>query len=126
TTVSSVEVLKAGASASTTFTVDAADLASAGSVLGNSGTDTLVVVDTLVDLRGTTASSVEVLKAGNAGDTVFTVDAGDLAKGGSLIGSAGNDTLLSSGTALDLSGTTLSGIEVLQAGTSTAATFTVD
>ncbi len=43
TTLSSVEILAAGSSLATTFTVDAADLLSGGSVVGSSGNDTLIV-----------------------------------------------------------------------------------
>src|SRR6185295_20233703 len=62
----------------------------------------------------------------NSGDTKFTVDASDLVAGGSVIGGGGNDTLTVVGTAFDLTGTTLTGVEILKTSTSLATTFTVD
>ncbi|HVO04740.1 MAG TPA: hypothetical protein VMT54_21270, partial [Candidatus Cybelea sp.] len=126
TALSSVEILQAGSSLATTFTVDAADLASGGSVIGSSGNDTLTVLGTAFDLTSTTLSSIESLKTGSSLATTFTVDQADLAAGGSVLGSTGSDTLLAVGTALDLSSTTVSSIEILKAGTSLATTFTVD
>ncbi|MBC7905988.1 MAG: hypothetical protein H7Y60_04460 [Rhodospirillaceae bacterium] len=126
TTLSSLEVIKAGNGAATTFTVDLADLASGGSVVGTGAVDTLVVKDATVNLTATTLSSVEVIKAGTTGDTTFTVDQSDLTIGGSVIGNAGTDALVISSTALNLTGTTMSGIEVIKAGAATATTFTVD
>ncbi len=126
TTLTSIEILKAGSSLGTTFTVDAADLASGGSVNGNSGTDTLVMKTTAFDLTSTTLSSIEVLQAGSASATTFTVDAADLAAGGSVIGSTGSDILTIKGTTFDTSSTTLSSIENLKAQSSLATTFVVD
>src|SRR6185295_12335227 len=107
TTLTSIENLKAGTSLSTTFTVDAADLASSGSVTGSSGTDTLIINGTAADLTSTTLSSIEVLQTGSSLATTFTVNPADLASGGSVIGSSGNDTLVVASTAFDLSSTSL-------------------
>ncbi len=126
TTLSSIDVIKAGNTGDTTFTVDGSDLASGGSVIGNAGTDTLTTTGTLLDTSGTAISSVEILAAGASGDTTFKVDQGDLASGGSVIGGAEDDTLLVNGTSLDLTSTTLSSVETLKAGSSGATTFTVD
>ncbi|MDY0873797.1 hypothetical protein, partial [Dongia rigui] len=126
TALTSVEVLKAGVSTATTFTVDANDLASGGSVVGSSGSDTLIIDSTAFDLTSTTLTSIEQLVAGQNTDTTFTVDAADLAAGGSVIGSSGNDTLIIKGTAFNLTSTTLTDVEILQAGSTAATTFTVD
>jgi hypothetical protein len=126
TTLTSVEILKTGNSLATTFTVDQADLVSGGTVQGSSGTDTLVVKDAAIDLTSTTLSSIEILKAGSNAATTFTVDAADLASGGSVVGSTGSDVLVMKTTAFDLSSTSLTSIETLQAGSSLATTFTVD
>jgi hypothetical protein len=126
TTLTSIEVLKAGKSTATTFTVDAADLAANGSVIGSSGNDTLVVKDAAIDLTSTTLTSVEILKAGKSVATTFTVDVGDLVSGGSVIGSSSSDTLIVKGTAFDLSSTVLTSIEKLQADSTDAVTFTVN
>src|SRR5262249_45985035 len=107
TALSSVEILQAGLTVATTFTVDQADLDAGGSssaVIGNLGNDTLQINGNNLDLTNTTLSSVEILKAGNSGGTVFTVDQADLASGGSVIGIAGSssiDTLQIHGTSLD-------------------------
>ncbi|HVO02139.1 MAG TPA: hypothetical protein VMT54_08055 [Candidatus Cybelea sp.] len=124
--VTSVEILKAGSSLDTTFTVDQADLASGGSVVGLAGHDTLIVKGTSADLSSTSLTSVEILKTGSALATTFKVDQADLASGGSIIGSSGNDTVAAAGNALDLTSTTLSSIEIIKAGLSVATTFTVD
>jgi hypothetical protein len=126
TTLSGIEKLQAGNVAATTFTVDQADLASKGSVIGSSGNDTLQIAGTSLDLRSTTLNSVEVLKAGNALATTFTVDSADLASGGSVIGSSGTDTLIVADTAFDLSSTTLTSVETLKAGSAKDTTFTVN
>ncbi len=126
TTLSSIEILKAALSTATTFTVDQADLAAGGSVTGSSGNDTVAAFGTVLDLSSTTLSSIEILKAGTSLATIFTVDSSDLIATGSVTGSTGNDILVAAGTALDLSSTTLTSIEVLQAGSSLATTFTVD
>ena len=125
TTLSSIEVLKAGNAAATTFTVDDSDLAGLQSVIGNSGRDTLAVRGAVIDLGGTSLSSVEVLAAASSSGAVFRVSQGGLVSGGTLLGGAGSDTLLATGTALNLSGTTLSGIEVIQGGAGTATTLTL-
>ena len=124
-TLSSVDILKAGTSLATTFTIDQADLAAGGSVVGGGANDTLLTVGATLNLASTTLSGVEILKAGTATDTIFTVDQGDLVVGGSVVGGAGNDTVKAAGSALDLTSTTLSSVEVIAAG-STAATLTVD
>src|SRR5262249_13797344 len=129
TTLSSVEVLKAATTGNTTFTVDAADLLSGGSVQGfgtEGGNDTLTILGTSFDLRSTTLSSVEKLVAATAADTVFTVDANDLIAGGSVLGDAGTDTLRAAGTTLDLSSTTLSAVEIVAAGLTSSTVFTID
>src|SRR5262249_1712508 len=89
TTLTSVEILKAGSTNATTFRVDQADLASGGTVVGDAGADTLTATGGALDLRSTTLSSVEILKAGKADNTIFTVDQADLAAGGSVIGGTG-------------------------------------
>jgi hypothetical protein len=126
TAITSIEILKAGNAAATTFTVDQADLIAGGSVVGSSGNDTLVVAGTALDLSSTALTSVEILKAGNTAATTFTVDQADLAAGGTVAGSSGNDTLAANGTALDLTSTTLTSVEILKAGNAAATTFTVD
>ncbi|EPY00293.1 beta strand repeat-containing protein [Magnetospirillum fulvum] len=126
TTMSSIEVLKVGSSDDTTFTVDQADLAANGSVVGNAGTDTLVIKGTNINLTATTLSGIEVLKAGSSTATTFTVNQGDLAANGSVVGNADTDTLIINGNSLDLSTTTLSSIEILKAGSSAATIFTLD
>jgi uncharacterized protein YciI len=126
TTLSSIEILQTGTSAATTFTVDQADLASKGSVLGGAGNDTLTIAGTSFDLTSTTLSSVEILKAGVAGATTFKLDLADLAFSGSVFGSSGVDTLTISGTSFDLTGTTLSSIEILKGDAAAATLFKVD
>src|SRR5262249_7696080 len=116
TTLSSIEVL-ATTKGLTTFKVDKLDLADQGTVIGSTGSDTLQVFDTDANLTSTTLNSVEVLKAGSTNNTTFTVDTGDLASGGSVIGNAvsgtnGIDTLTVNGAAADLRSTTLSNIDV--------------
>ena len=114
TTLTDIEILK-GTAASVTFTLDQDDLADKGSVTGGTGAgDTIVINDASLDLTSTTLSGVEILKAGTSNDTAFTVDQGDLAANGSVIGNSGTDTILStSGTALDLTHTTLTSVEVI-------------
>ncbi|MDY0873790.1 hypothetical protein [Dongia rigui] len=130
TTLSSIETLRAGKSAATTFTVDQADLATSGTggaVMGSSNNDTLLVTGAALTLTSTALTSIEILKAGSAAGTTFTVDQGDLATGGSVVGhTSGNDTLTISGAALNLTSTALSSIEILKAGSSSGTTFTVD
>jgi hypothetical protein len=125
-TLTSVEILKAGLSSDTTFTVDAADLASGGSVIGSSGSDTLVIHGGLLDLTATKLTSIEKIQAGTTSDTVFKIDQADLAKSGSVEGSSGTDTLTINGASLDLSSTTLTSVEVIAAGKTTATTFIVN
>ena len=126
TTLTSIEALKAGLSTATTFTVDAADLAIGGSVVGSSGSDTLIVNNAIINLTSTTLTSIEAIQTGVSTATLFTVDAADLAGGGSIVGSSGVDTLVVKGTALNLSSTSVDSIEILKAGASQATTFTVD
>src|SRR5262249_20836465 len=114
----------------TTFVVDQADIGSdpldPGNILGSSGTDTLQAAGTVLDLRSTTVSSVEVLKAGNAGGTTFMVDATDLVSGAQVIGGAGSDTLFINATSFDLNTITLSSVEAVQFLTgSNGTTFTL-
>ncbi|EPY00292.1 hypothetical protein, partial [Magnetospirillum fulvum] len=126
TTLSGIEVLKAGSSDDTTFTVDQTDLAANGSVVGDVGTDTLIINGTSLNLGTTTLSGVEILKAGMNAATTFTVDQSDLATNGSVVGSIGIDTLVAAGTMLGLSATALTSVEILKAGTTSATTFIVD
>ncbi|MBV5325459.1 MAG: hypothetical protein J0626_09435, partial [Rhodospirillaceae bacterium] len=126
TTLNSIEVLKAGLSLATAFTVTQVDLANGGSVVGSSGSDTLVIGGTSLDLTSTTLTSIENLKAGSSLATTFTVDAADIITGGTVQGSTGSDTLIIKGTAFDLNSTTATSIEKLQAGSSLATTFTLD
>src|SRR6185369_6120995 len=121
-----VEILQAGSSNATTFTVDLADLASGGSVVGSSGIDTLIVKGTAFNLSSTALTSVEILQAGSSLATTFTLDNNDLSTGGSVIGGAGLDTLLAGSTDLNLSNTTLTSIDILKATRSTATNFTLD
>jgi hypothetical protein len=115
-TLTSIEVLESTASKGTTFTVDLGDLAANGTVAGSTASgDTLIVTGTSFDMSSTSLTGIEILKAGGTGVT-FTLDQKDLASGGSLIGGAGVDTIKGTGDTLDLSSTTLSGIETLQAG----------
>ncbi|MBV5325409.1 MAG: hypothetical protein J0626_09150, partial [Rhodospirillaceae bacterium] len=120
------ERLLAGSTDATTFTVNQADLASNGSVVGTGEDDTLLAAGTVLDLSSTNLTSIEILQAGNAAATTFTVNTNDLVSGGSVNGSTGNDTLLIKSTAFNLTSSTLSSIEILKAGLATATTFTVD
>ncbi len=107
TVTTSFETIRAGSSLATTFTVDAADLASGGSVVGSSGDDTLIIASTAYNLASTSLSSIEKLQAGLSTATTFTLDQADLIAGGSIIGSSGSDILVANGTTLDLSSTAL-------------------
>src|SRR5204862_518415 len=113
-------------STATTFTVDQADLISGGTVQGSSGGDTLSIGATALDLRSTTLSGVEIIKAGLSTATTFTVNQADLLSGGTVQGSSGNDSIAAGDTALDLTSTTLSSVEIIKAGTASATTFTVN
>lgn len=126
-TLDSIEALKAGTSVATTFTVDQSDLAIGGSVIGGTGTDTLIGhYGTAFDLSNTTLTSIEVIRNDNGGGTTFTVDQADLAAGGSVIGNSGTDTLVTTGTGVDLTSTTLSSIEVIESAIPANATlFTI-
>ncbi|MBV5324565.1 MAG: hypothetical protein J0626_04460, partial [Rhodospirillaceae bacterium] len=126
TTLTSVERLLAGSSVATTFTVDQADLSSLTTITGSSGNDTLAAGGTQLTLTSTAVTSVEILRAGTSLGTTFTVDAADLTSGGSVIGSSGDDALVMNTTIFNLASTTLSSVEILRAGLSTATTFTVD
>ncbi|HVI50460.1 MAG TPA: C2 family cysteine protease [Candidatus Sulfotelmatobacter sp.] len=127
TTVSSIEVLQAGVRGATTFVVTQADLLSGGSVIGSAGTDTISVLAASIDLSHTTLSGVEVVKAGTANNTRFTVSQADLAAGlTAVLGARGTDVLVAAGSSLNLTGTTLSSIEVIQAGLTTATSFTIN
>jgi hypothetical protein len=128
TTITDIEVLKAGGATGTTFTLDQADinaLGSGGQIVGGAGTDTIKVTATNVDLTSVTLTSVEVIKT-ELGSTSFLVDQADLAKGGSVVGSAGSDSLVIHGTALDLTSTTLTSIETLATDSTDGTTFTLD
>jgi hypothetical protein len=83
TTLTSVEILAAGNSSATTFTVDQADLLSGGSVTGSTGNDTLTFIGTSLDLTNTTLTSIENILGTGAGD--------------SITGSAGADTITGAG-----------------------------
>jgi hypothetical protein len=77
TALSSIEILQAGSSLATTFTVDQADLASGGSIIGGAGSDFLFVKGNTVDLSSITLTSVETIETAiptNA--TTFTIGAG--------------------------------------------------
>ncbi len=69
--------------------------------------DTLIITGTNFDLSSTTTTSVEKLQASSSLATTFVLDQNDLASGGSIVGSSGNDTLTTRSTALDLTSTTL-------------------
>lgn len=125
TTLTSIETIKTGTSAATTFTVDQTDLKFGGMVVGSTGNDTLTINGNSLNLTNTTLSSLEILKAGTGDATSFTVDQGDLAAGGSVVGNAGTDSLRIGGTTLDLNGTTLSSIEILQSTSTFITTFSV-
>src|SRR5205823_4766674 len=71
TALTGVEILKAGSSLATTFTVDHADLASGGSIIGSSGSDSLVQMGTDFDLSSTALTSIERLAAGLTTATTF-------------------------------------------------------
>ncbi len=91
----------------TTFTVDQADLANGGSVIGSGGTDT----PSTADLRRQQLDRQQcrnTWKASASLATTFTVNQNDLASGGhGLRAARGNDTLVIAGSALDLTSTTL-------------------
>src|SRR5262249_22102800 len=132
-TLLGVTTLKAGSTVATTLTVTDGQLTNIpfgalDHITGNSGSDTLVVVGTAADLSSIAVSSIETLKAGSSAATIFTIGQGDLASGGSIIGSSGADTLVATGTALNLHSTTLSSVEIITATglTLTDTTFTVD
>jgi hypothetical protein len=128
TTLVSVEKLQATAGSATTFTVDQKDIASVQSILGTSGNDILKAAGTELDVGAATQtlSSVEILMAGNAADTTFRVNQKDLASGGSILGAAGTDSLVTRDATIDLTSTTVSSVEILRAGVNTATTFTLD
>jgi hypothetical protein len=126
TTLSSIEVLRAGSSLATLFTVEADDLASGGTVQGSTGNDTLAIDGTSLDLTSTTLSSIEILKAGLSDATTFTVDQVHLASVASILGSSSSDTLIVNSNAINLTSTTLTSIETIETATqSIATTFTV-
>jgi hypothetical protein len=127
TTLTSIEILKAGSTSATTFIVDKGDLAAGGSVIGTGKDDTLQLRGSLLDLTSTTLTSIEILKTTDKIAGTFIVDKLDLAAGGSVIGNTGTvDTLIIKDTAFDLSSTTLTNIDVLKAGVAAATTFTID
>src|SRR5581483_4737828 len=126
TALSSVEILKTTSSSNTTFTLNQNDLSPGGSVLGSTGTDTLIAAGNSLDLSSTMLSSVEKIMAGKSTATTFTVDQADLAPNGSVIGSSGNDTLATAGTQLNLTSTALSSIEILSSSNTSGTTFTLD
>jgi hypothetical protein len=128
TTLTSVEVLAVTNAAGGTFTVDQADLAANGSVTGAAGTDILGTTTGVLDLTSTTLTSVEILGVVSTVATTFTVDAADLVNSGTVAGNAAlNDTLATNSGTLDLTSTTLTSVEILDAGTAPGpTTFTVD
>jgi hypothetical protein len=111
-TLSSIETLKAGTTAATTFELGSVFFQQ--NIIGTAKSDTIVFDGAAVDLAGTTLTSIEILKAGTASDTLFAVDQTDLAKGGSIIGGAGTDSVMAAGTSLDLTSTTLTSIEAIR------------
>src|SRR5215475_12268025 len=111
---------KVGTTSADTFTFNPGD-----NYDGLAGNDTLLFNTTAADLTTTTLTSVEILKAGLAGNTTFTVDPADLAVGGSVIGSTGTDTLTIHSTSFDLRSTTLSSIEKLVADLTTPTNNTL-
>jgi hypothetical protein len=117
TTLTSIEILAAGTTSATTFTVDPADLAVGGTVAGaTAAIDTLTILGATFDLSSVTLSSVESLVASGTDATTFTVDQADLAPGGSITAPGINDTIQLTFGGLDLStatgsSTALVGIE---------------
>src|SRR5262249_1506224 len=119
TTLTSIEGVGAGLTTATTITLLDTQLKANGGVIaniaGNTAVDTLNVKGANVDLSDTTVTSVEKIQANSgATDTTFFLDQADLASGGSIIGHVGTtvaDTIEAAGTSLDLTSTTLTGIE---------------
>ncbi|MGE5546180.1 MAG: C2 family cysteine protease [Solirubrobacterales bacterium] len=123
TTLSGVEVVKAGCTSDTTVTLGPGALAGLKSIIGNDGQDTLVVNGGNVNLAATTVKGIEVIEAGGIAATTFTVAQSNLADVICMFGTGG-DTLVASGTSLDLSKTVITGIKILKAG-SVGTTFTL-
>ncbi|MBV5325410.1 MAG: hypothetical protein J0626_09155, partial [Rhodospirillaceae bacterium] len=83
TVLTSVETLSSAHSTGTTFTLDISDLNTLGTITGSTGGgDSLVVLNSLIDLSAKAVTGVEILKAGVNFATTFTVDQADLATGG--------------------------------------------
>jgi len=128
-----IEQIHAGTTNDTTITITHSQLGGIDpdltTISGSSGTDTLVVTSTSFDLTGTTLSSIEVLQAGSTSGTTFSVNAADLGNIETIIGNASTsvtDTLVVTTTSIDLSSTTLSSIETIEADNpSLATTFTI-
>src|SRR6266702_2518244 len=71
--LTSIEVLQSHAIGATTFTVDQADLAKNGSVIGNGSitTDTLIAHGVKLDLTSTTLTDIDILKTDASKATTF-------------------------------------------------------
>jgi hypothetical protein len=116
TTLTGIDIIKAGLTGATTFLVDAADLISGGTIAGTGKPDTLKIIGTAFDLTSTSLSSVEALVSASTSAVTFTVDQSDLLAGGSVVGgTAAGDTLVVKDLTFDLSATKIDGIEVLKA-----------
>ena len=130
TTLSSIEVLAAGSSAATIFTLDVNDIGrlAGGSIRGGESlADELRVGSNDFNLGNIQVSGVEVLASTATSATLFRIDQADLASGGSIIGIGGQtDTVSILGTSLDLTSTTLTSVERLTAANFSATTFVVD
>jgi len=127
TTLSSIEVLAAGSSASTTFILNQADLLSGGSVLGNLGGDTIEAGDLNLNLSSTTLSGIETLRGKESQATTITVDAADLSVVAEIVGgTATGDRLTAAGNSMNLSATAVSGVEILSTASSAGTVFTVN
>jgi hypothetical protein len=122
TTLSSVEILAAGTTSATTFTLDPADLTgllngTTAGIQGSTGAgDILTILGATFDLSSVALSSIEILTASTTDATTFTVDQADLAPGGAMSAPGINDTIQLAGGNLDLStatgsSTALVGIE---------------
>jgi Ca2+-binding RTX toxin-like protein len=129
TTLSSIEILQAAAGANgMTISLLQSDLVAGGSLIGSTGgIDTLVALGTSLDLTNTTVSGIEVLQAGNRAATTFVINQSDLASSNAaIIGNVATDTVVVMGGSINLSAVSMSGIEVIRAGSATATTFTLN
>ena len=127
TTLTSIETLRVGSTLANFITVGPNTLASVTAIEGDANAfDILTINGTSLDLSSTTTTDIDRLRAAINADTTFTVNTGDLVSGGSVLGALGADTLAAADTALDLTSTTLSSVEILKMGGAGATALTID